>query len=513
MATYSQLQTGISIPSATADILAFPPEGDRERLRSYAYNEMLFRGKHFEAFNITVENQLNQNWGHLRYIVANFAGLISKVIADMLFSEAAKFKYSGKENQAYSDALIFENKLHVQNYESALANSYRGDAVYKLRIGQRDGRDAVIIEDISPYIYFPRLDSGNMRQKPEVEELAWVMKVGAGYMLRKEIHYQGLIENQAWTYDPQSQRPVGRLAWSSVFPNDPEYYDNKIGRNLIVHVPNWKVGTDYFGNSDYSDLHSLFFGLNNRITKIDSILDKHSDPILAVPEGILDENGKVRREWIQVVEKNEKGDAPEYITWNANLDSAFSEIDQLVQMMFMFSEISPASVGMDKNGQAESGRALKLKLLRTIAKKRRKQLYYDQALKEVMTLAQMLAAAWGIPAYGMDGKEVKPPKSVETPEIDFADGIVNDTREMAEEEEIRLRSKTTTTVDAIMRLDGVDQKTAEEKAAAIEKENSLDLPLGGAVMPAGQPSDPKAKSPQPGETIPKDGQPSPTNVE
>ena len=478
----------------TTSRFIYPPKDEEHRLDGYAHNDLLFEGKHFAAFNITLDNELNQKWGHLRYVVGNFAGLISKVTADMLFSEPAKFKFNNKENQKFADALVFENKLHLQNYESALANSARGDAVFKLRAGKRypnDDHDSLIIEDTSPYVYFPRLNSNNIRQKPEVEELAWIIKQGSNDFVRKEIHYPGTIENQLWSYNSSSKKLIAKIPWNEDAMGMPEFVETKVSRNLIVHIPNWRVGTRYYGYSDYDDLHQLFFALNNRMTKIDGILDKHSDPILAVPEGILDEEGKVRAEHIKVFEvssNNEGGiDKPEYIVWNANLESAFSEVDKIVDMMFMFSEISPATMGMDKDGAPASGRALKLKLLRTIAKVRRKQLYYDQGLKELMTLAQELAKAWNLKAYGSDGMAVSAPSKIETPEIEFSDGMINDTREMAEEEEIRLRSGTTTQSDAIMRLDEVDEATAKKKVKQITEEQGVDLPLATAA----DPNDPK----------------------
>lgn len=466
------------------DVFNYPPKQDQVRLDRYTRYDLLFRGSHFEAFNIRLENELDKRWGHLRYVVANFAGLISKVIADMLFSEPIGLKFTDEQAQKFGEALIFQNKLHIQNYESALGNSARGDAGYKLRIGKRnpnDERDSIIIESFSPHIYFPHLESENINQKPQMEELAWIIEIAGQLYVRKEIHIPGLIENQLWSYDKHEKKLIAKMNWSAMFPGIPEIQETKVNRNLIVHIPNWRTGSDYFGISDYADLEPLFFALNNRLTKIDSVLDKHTDPILAVPEGVLDEDGKVRKEHIGVFEVASQTDGgldkPEYITWDANLESAFNEIDKIVDMLFMFSEVSPDSLGMGKDGAPASGRALKLKLLRTIAKKQRKQLYYDQALKEVITLAQELAKAWNIEVVGQDAKPVKAPATIETPEIEWSDGIVNDSREAAEEEEIRLRSGTTSTKDAIMRLDHVDEKAAEAKAKEITAEAGLALPL------------------------------------
>ena len=487
------------------DSTIFPTAEDAERIALYQHNDLLAEGKHFDVWNIKSDNQMTRYYASLRYIVCNFAGLASKVMADMLFGEPIKVHCNTDANQLFLDALIFNNKLHIQNHESAMNNSARGDALYKVRTGKRyptDDKDSVIIEEISPLIYFPELDPGNVRAVPLSETLAWVISEGNTAYLRKEIHKGGNIRNEVYEYDSKKKQIISQIDWAvwmQTHPGSaPEQIATKVKRSLIIHVPNFRRGSRYFGVSDYHDLESLFFALNNRITKIDNILDKHSDPILAVPEGVLDENGNVRKEALGMFEIPAEGSSqkPEYIVWNANLEAAFSEIDKMLEMLFMFSEISPDTLGMGK-GQSDSGRALKLKLLRTIAKKKRKERYYDQALKEVFLVAQELAKAWGLSEV-MDGKTVKAPDSAETPEIEYGDGVVNDTFEQAQEEQIRLDSGNTTVKASIMRLDGVDEKTAEKLAKEIDEEGGLNLPL---TKPA--PTD----QPSPDETMPGDMMP------
>src|SRR5665213_182452 len=58
----------------------FPKEADKYRLSDYEYFNHLLMGEHFEAFNIRVDNNIyGQHYGRLRYVAANFRGLISKV--------------------------------------------------------------------------------------------------------------------------------------------------------------------------------------------------------------------------------------------------------------------------------------------------------------------------------------------------------------------------------------------------------------------------------------------------
>jgi len=464
--------------------LAFPYENEKRRLEDYAYYEKLFMGQHFEAFRIRIDNAAyGEVYNRLRYVKTNFAGLVSKVCADMLFSEPITVSVEGGD-QDFIDALFYTNKLDVQLYESALSNSYMGDALFKVRVGKRypsnpKDKPTVIIEDISPTIYFPEVDQFNVRQDPEKKELSWTFKRGDISYLRKEIHYSGRIENKVYKMeDGKIKEEVGLEVLN--IPTLLPVVETKVEESLLIHVPNWKTGRRYWGISDYFDLDSLFYAINNRLTLTDNILDKHSDPILAVPEGILDEKGQVKKAKLGMVEipagVGQEG-KPEYIVWNASLENAFKEIEKLVEMFFMISETSPDILGMGQ-GQAESGRALKLKLLRTIAKVSRKKLYYDYAIREVIYTAQKLAKAWGVEVDGvkLKGEPVYP-------DIEWADGLPIDIAEQIEHEVAAVDAGITSKADAIMRVYGYDEETAKSKAKEIKDEKAIAMPQMNTANP------------------------------
>lgn len=468
---------------------------DKDRLEGYNHYEKLFSGEHFDAFNVKIRSQMyGDHYAKLRYIVANFAGLVSKVAADMLFSEPPTFK--AKKNQEFVDALVKENKLHMQNYESALQNSYYGDALYKIRVGAKNaaddkaGKATIFIEDNTPTVYFPKIKDNNTRAEPEYRELSFKIKIGDKDYVLKEIHTVGTIFNELWLLEGGILKAQVDL---SLLGDDApeEEQETGVDRWLVEHVPNWKVGKRVFGYSDYYDLGTLFYAVNNRFTKIDNILDTHSDPILALPEGVLDEDGKVRRERLKMFEiPNSDGGQtpakPEYVVWDASLESAFSEIDHLVDMIYMISEISPDILGMGK-GQNDSGRALKLKILRTIAKVKRKRIYYDQALKDLFFTAQALSYNKG---YEVGGVRSLEPEDIQ---IEWQDGIPQDIGEMIENEAKRKDAGLTTTKDSLIRLDNLDDEEAEAKAKEIEDANKIELPK---MNTAGLPPQPPQNKPK-----------------
>jgi hypothetical protein len=457
----------------------FPYALHRSRINTYDYYEKLFMGEHFSAFSIKINNNMyGKEYEKIRYVVVNFAGLITRIIADLLFIEPPKIQMPDGGDQAWVDEFVKENNLRTQNYESALTNSYLGDSLFKFRINKRRATDTVptvIVEEITPKIWFPEPNPYNIKAEPEKTELAWKVGINGKEYLRKEIHTPGLITNELWLLDGTTiKMKVGLDALGEAGLNDTQ--EIKIKDPVIIHIPNFRPGSRFFGVSDYYDLDTLFYAINNRLSKIDNILDKHSDPILSVPDGILDEEGKVKREALGLFSRPKDAtntSDPAYITWDASLESGFSEIENLIKLAGMVSDTAPALLGLDTSGQAESGRALKYKLIRTIAKAQRKQLYYTIGLANIIYTAQKLAKAYDV---GVGDKNLKLKGEPMRPEIVWADGLPADMSELIDVETKRIDAGLSSTAESIMRLDDVDEKTAADRAKKIKDENALDLP-------------------------------------
>lgn len=488
------------IPTPATQLGIFPNDVEKARLDDYEHYKRLFMGRHFEAFKIKIDSdQFNRAYSRLRYVAVNFAGLLSKIMADMLFSEPPTIKLEGGD-QAWVDAFWRENEMDIQCYESALSCSYLGDAVFKLRAGQRDAGDdesTVICEDITPRIFFPRVDNGNVRAEPKAIDLKWTFTYGDNTYLQIETHEPNKITNKL--YLMKNDKIEKEVQFSEVGMTLEPEVETKIDDLLVTHVANFKTGDRYFGISDYNDLESLFYALNNRLSKIDNILDKHGDPILSVPPGILDEKGNVKKKALGVIEFGEgENSKPEYIVWDASLQSAFTEIEKLVDFLYLTAEISPDILGLGQ-GKSDSGKALKMKLLRTIAKVQRKRLYYDQALKEIVYNAQVFAQknSLTIDGVALKGTPVKP-------EIIWQDGLPIDVAEMQADIIARIDAGLESKVDAIMELDNIDEKAAKKKLDAIEAEQpKITLPKMNLGVPNSPPNTP-SNAQSPGQPKQKD---------
>jgi hypothetical protein len=437
---------------------------DDSRIAEYKIFEDLFNGDHFSAFSIKA-TEFKDAYSRLRYITCNFTGLVSKVIADMLFGEPVSI--IDKDNQDFINAVVFENKLDTLFYEHSIANSYFGDNLFKIRVEN----NLVKIEDASPLCYVPELDPHNVRAKPKRIHLASKNKIGDDEYLIVETHEPPFVKMRVGKITKDGIVAVANDAYSLISGTKYEdKVDTKVNRFLVIHVPNWKA-KGHFGISDFKDIKELVFALNNRMTKTDNILDKHSDPILAVPQGVLDEEGKVKQKAFTMFEMDEKGNKPEYIVWNANLESAISEIDKLVEFLFMFSETSPDALGMGKNGIAESGRALKMRLLRTIAKRNRKKLYYDEAIKELIFVTELLVSKNSGYKVSEEITNVKVSKA-QPPTTSWQDGIVNDETERIDNAIKKLDAGILSKKKVVMELENVEEDEAEDILKEVEEDDS-----------------------------------------
>jgi hypothetical protein len=465
---------------------------DDTRIAEYKIYEDLFNGDHFTAFSIKAE-EFKDKYARLRYITCNFTGLVSKVIADMLFGEPVAI--IDKENQDFINAVVFENKLDTLFYEHSIANSYYGDNLFKIRVEN----NYVKIEDASPMLYVPELDPHNVRAKPKRIHLVSTYTKGDDKYLIVETHEPPFVRMRVAKITKDGVTQISNKAFEGISGiKYADSVDTKVNRYLVIHVPNWKT-RGHFGISDFKDIKELVFALNNRMTKTDNILDKHSDPILAVPSGVLDEEGKVQKKAFTMFEMDDKGNKPEYIVWNANLDNAIAEIDKIVEFLFMFSETSPDALGMGKNGIAESGRALKMRLLRTIAKRNRKKLYYDEAIKELIFVTELLVKA--NPAYKVtDELSSVPVPKPQPPTTSWQDGVVNDETERVDIAIKKIDAGILSKKKAVMELENVEEDEADTILKEVSEEDKAAADFTSFVDNKGGDNPPDDKDDKGGKT-------------
>ncbi|GIP55257.1 phage portal protein [Paenibacillus vini] len=463
---------------------SFPPEEHKDRVSRYRKNrDIVTTNKNLIR---RVQEQIEQDGR--RYVYANYAALICKKAADLLFSESPIYN-AGKEGspeQQAVDRIVKDNALQVVNYEMAHGNAYRGDSFYKVKWAQ-DYRGALpesddpyraIIEAQNPTYVFPEPVAGNKKKITRFHIAVPIYEESASrWELFVETHGPGSIISKRYLLSPTSNQDGEVTSWT-ITEELPESITTATGvpLPLVIHVPNFALDDSWEGVDDISEHAAIFEEINNRLTQIAAILDKHADPILTVPTGVLEEgpDGQpiMRAAFAKVFEVAGQGEVePKYVTWDGQLEAAFKELDKLIDTLLTTAELPPIALGKENAGTSgATGLAVKYRMGPLLSKIARKRQYFDKALTEALYIAQLLEHA--------QSKE-KPGYTPTKPHIIFSDGLPTDEREQAEIAQIRTGGKPTLAVsDAIRLLDGLSD---EQTAQAIARIDADEARVNGTV--------------------------------
>ncbi|MEH6943727.1 phage portal protein [Bacillus sp. JJ722] len=473
----------------------YPPIEHKERIDRYRINKLTALGEHIKVFPT---DSLSDPQRATAYIAVNLPGLICKKSADFLFGETPIYSAGKDDNskeQKAIERLVEENGLNTTNYESAKANAFRGDSFYKIRWGQKyGGHEPATIDPFRVFIESQRAEYVFPETLPGDSNTIYAYHIavpqvveGTGdeeWELDIESHYPGRIEYSKYKIEPFSYADYENaiIEWKIVkqLPDDRETVSTGILEPLIVHVANYSLDDSWNGIDDLTENLALFAELDNRLSKIAEILDKHSDPLMVVPEGTLieNENGEPifragRDKVFEVMDRKEV--TPQYITWNGQLDSAFRSVDLVIDQILSVAELPPIALGKGDSGTSgASGFSIKWRMNSLISKVNRKRQYYDRALKEVLTIAQKLEHAQA---------EETPDYEITVPKIKFQDGLPNDEMEQATIANIRTGGKPTKSqLTAIMELQECTEEQARAELKRIEDEEAAASTVKSSVF-------------------------------
>lgn len=443
-----------------------------KRILRYRENIKLFEGQHFDVF---------EKWNSSRslYVYANLAGIICKKSADFLFGEEAIITAGTGDATPEAlaiERLVTENNLGQENYEAALSAAVLGDAFYRVRYGQEYGGELpseidpyrVFIENVSALDVYPEINPMNRRQiKAYHLCVPCYNPTKDDWTLQCESHYAGYVLYHSYVLKPEQTDVDGVVEkWTIGSCLGMETQQTGIAMPLIVHVPNTSRELTWEGLDDLSEHKALFDEINNRLSQIAAILDKHADPAMAVPTGLLaeDDQGRpyfrvARDKVFEVLGKDDI--IPQYITWNGNLQEAIQEVDKLVDLLLISAEIPPIALGMNDSGTSgSSGLSIKFRMQSLLSKVNRKKLYFNKGVVTTLYIAQLLEEALGIADY-----------TPTRPKIVFKDGLPVDSLQEVNEMNVRTGGMPTISrKTALMRLDNLTEAQADAEIERINKE-------------------------------------------
>lgn len=478
--TKSDVLTNLSFLEEGA---AWPPHSQRPRLARYARN----KGKFDNELNINkkaydmIVSVVNDRFRVISYrMLVNIYRKVSYRTADFLFVERPKYVTEEAKQDTLTN-IVDLSGLGSIGYQGALDTSIYGDSIYTVEV---DGNEEEDPKDpnkgrmgiSNPRYWFPVVQESNLK-KFKYHVLAWVItkmipdknnKLKEQAFLRYQIHEKGSYkEQERMIEDDGTLGPLTDLG-----EDHQEEIDTGIKDFAVVPTHGVVTSDSVFGIDDYTDLISLIDELQIRLEKIAHILDKHSDPSMSGPTSALKQDPETGEYYLSMGDyfQRDSKDDPDvkYITWDGKLEFSFKEIEIIMQLLSIISEMGASIFEKDGDGSAESGRALKLRFTIPLIKVSRLRNNFDDAFKHALSLSSQVG--WG-EGQAMTRQEIS---------IKWQDGLPNDAFEKAEIGNIRTGGKATDTVTAqIMEQDNLNQEDAQAKAEEIQAEQFAMETRGG----------------------------------
>lgn len=444
----------------------FPTEAEKTRSRTIEDYYSLYSGNFGMVLRYFRNERERKNQLE---VVQNVAGMISRIFADLMFTEEPRIRVAEGKAQDSVDDFIFRNDFYNKLHESAITQSYAGRAYFEMYL--RDG--LTHITELNPANVFPQFPHMFAQGEPQSVVISWEPRIDGEYYRFIKTHSVGLITYQLRKLSAQAGKDAGIVPLSILDPSLPEFEETGLDFIPVYTINNVKTGRDSEGVSDYADLLSLFEELTRVQSQIASQLKKHATAKMAVPLGVLDEHGRMRNEDAEVFEVgSDKEDGfviPQYIT-NSNplIDAAFQEQEKILEAIARVSEVSTVLIDWNVSGGAERVGALRLRLLRTESKVKRKLRPYKRVLKDMFVDAM----AWQRSA-SLKHNDVT---------IEFGDGLPMDVLEATQVEVMRRNAGLQTLPAAIKNLDpdlGDDQVAAKVEEIEAENEKAVAASLSG----------------------------------
>jgi hypothetical protein len=424
-----------------------PNQAAATRLEGYRTAErMLDPDEHWALYKEvfpTAHEPDKQYW-----ISVDFPGMLARLMKQYTVGRDFRVAARGDQSAAEVTRIVEYNDLAKRLRQATESLPSLGDAVFRVDVedvenDEGDIRPQAIIRYVHPHNYFPHLDDLD-GERVESVTLAWVFHVADGVIVSgirngepftwadertsrmvvlRELHRpaekgkaSGTVEYRLNKWDGSALGD--ELTVSSMFP-DLEDHNTGIRSIPIVHIGYQTRAGEHWGNSEFLRIQRIFLALENRLSQEDEVLEKHARPKLVVGPGVLGDDDKAQLADFDVIEIDpdvlEKAVKPEYLTWDMQIAGIQHEIEKLEEYLFMTTETSPSSFGLERDGsQVESARALKFKAHRTVNKVDDLRDEWEPAIKKMMALAQQREI--------VDGAEYTKVKVV----VDFGEPIVED---------------------------------------------------------------------------------------
>jgi hypothetical protein len=386
----------------------WPPASEKERIALYHENKELREGDFNEVWPELNKYMRDDKPQALDFFLG-YPWLVTKKTIDLICGEPCTFMLPKGQDASQGTLDYF---IKAINYRQVLREQIGdidalGDSVQKIT---KDAAGNVRISSISPSCWYPVVKEGTRDVVYHV--LAFLLSRGEQCILEAEIHSLKEVEHRAYVLNQAvagglSSTIGNKLPWEEYAPGVKEIEPNPTGQFLVVVANNQRMTGDICGRSSYgSDFKSILKRLIIRYASANNVLDVFSKPTIFGSKDLTDTDPITKKPvfrpggYIGIqCDPGVTPVAPAALTWDAHLPEVDAATKSLLERLFDVSEMSPVLFSSNAlAGTAESGTALRLRLINTMSKVARVREEIDVAAIVALQTAGKLA---GVPLEGL----------------------------------------------------------------------------------------------------------------
>ena len=409
--------------SFVADGKPWPPEDADEaaRLKEHAFMRQIYNGLHEKVFPRYIAYLADQSKDSKKQkIILDWPELATDSYINLLLGEEPEIVAGNRDDlpdlptdQAFIDVSrygigLFEvsdagiQALNPENCYIVVTpgNIQRPQAFVFFHIWKEKESQSGKEKEIE-YIKF------TVHQPGKIRHLIFLISPGAG-LTKSEKKLSGPL-------------PIGDFPAYSDLEVDADGYQYPPVEDMLVVAVNNKLSSErYYGRSDYKpSIISLIESLELLFAQRAEVLAKFTSPTPVVPESatVFDHS---KEEWVykpgQAIITKPGDPSPSLMVWQAELGAVDRAIEQSMDQLLQMLQLSRVLLAGQGQGTAESGTALRIRLIPTLSKVSKYARAAEKAIPAVLHLWSQLHL---------------PEIPIEEIEVKLKDGIPDDPMETA----------------------------------------------------------------------------------
>lgn len=432
--------------------------------------------------------------GHPGYVINPLPQRIVRTSSNWLAGEAPQISREDESDSARQTEIIQANQLYSK-IKRACAASSRDGGVYGLPYTDTRtprGRKSPLIRFVKERLAVPVFKNDD--ELVEVTFIGqWAPHPNKPTVIRLlEKHEPGLTSHKL--YEGTLTELGSEISLDSFDPTRGlrPAWETGIDELIPVYIPNHLGADSPLGVSDLEGLEDLFLAINETATMAQDDIHSSGNTTFASEE-LKTKNMNLpqgsRVVWTGEEAGGNKQPTLELIQPQVRAESFRGYQDYMIGQALMYAGLAPQSLGLNVQGNAESGTARRMMMGHTVIEMAGKAKLWEEGLAHVMRMAAKLDAK------GFEGKAAVSWNDPDAPvTVKMADGMPQDLREIADTIS-KLRSAGVISREAAVRQILGEEATKEEVDAELERLDEED----GAVLEAAAKSVAPAIPPAPAD--------------